>query len=151
MNYDPLFLGAVFGTLAAVGLVRHKAPRATAILAALAVLCLLAGVPSMLAALGHPIARGPILLGIIIGAVGFAAFFHFDIIRGEHKTPLGLKAIGGKGGEGGGKANHHVRPLVVTVGLTVFGLLIAMNWSAVVSGTGGGFTQTPAIIAHSGA
>jgi hypothetical protein len=155
VNYGPLFLAAVFGTLAVVGLIRHKAPRITAILAALAVLCILAGVPSMLAMLGHPIGRGPILLGIIVATIAFAAFFYFDVIRGEHKTPLlGRKAIGGgQGGQpggGGGKANHHVRPLVASVGLAVFGLLIAMNWHAVISGTGGGVSQTFSIIGHSG-
>ena len=154
MNYDPLFLAAVFGTLAVVMLIRHKAPRVTAIFAALAVVCILAGVPSMLAMMGHPLGSGPILLGIIIAAIGFAAFFYFDVIRGEHRTPVfSRKAIGGggqPGGGGGGKANHHVRPLVASVGLAVFGLLIAMNWHAVLTGTTGGASQTATIISHAG-
>lgn len=153
LNYAPLSLTAVFGTLAVVMLIRHKAPRVTAIFAALAVLFLLAGVPSLLAMIGHPIGSGPILLILIVGAIGFASFFYFDVIRGEHKTALFSRKGGGAGGPagGGGKANHHVRPLVASVGLVVFGLLIAMNWSAVVTGTSGGFSQGFTTITHAGA
>ena len=98
----------------------------------------------------HP---GPILLGIIAAALASATFFYFDVIRGHHKDPLklGRKAIGGggaAGAPGGGKSGHHARALVASVGLAVFGLMIAMNWGAVAAGVGGGFSQTVTTITH---
>jgi hypothetical protein len=148
MNWASLLLAVLLGTPAAVMLLRHKAPRATAIMFALAAVCLLAGVPSLLATLGHPIGPGPILLGVVVVAIVSAMFFYFDVIRGEHGKPLrGRKGGGAPGqpgqpGAAGGKHNHHVRPLAASLGLVVTGLLIALNWSAVISGTGHGFTQT---------
>jgi hypothetical protein len=121
-------------------LLHGKLPRAVAILFALAVLCLLAGVPSLMAMLRHPLRPGLVLLGILAAALASATFFYLDVIRGHHKDSLmGRKAIAGGGG---GKKNHHVRPLVATVGLAVFGLMIALNWTAVASGIGGGFNQS---------
>ncbi len=163
MNWASLFLAAVFGTPAVVLLLHHKAPRLVAILAALAALCLLAGVPSLLAALGHPLPPGPILLGITVCALASATFFYLDVIRGGHKQPLmGRKAIGsatggkaigsttGAPGTGGGssKRNHHVRPLVATVGLAVFGLMVFINFSAISQAVGGGLGQTVTTITH---
>ncbi len=154
MNWASLFLAAVFGTPAVVLLLHHKAPRLVAILAALAALCLLAGVPSLLAALGHPLPPGPILLGITVCALASATFFYLDVIRGGHKQPLmGRKAIGsatGAPGAGGGssKRNHHVRPLVATVGLAVFGLMVFINFSAISQAVGGGLGQTVTTITH---
>ena len=150
MNWASLLLAVVFGTPAAVMFLRHKAPRATAILAALAVLCLVAGVPSLMAAAGHPIPPGPFLLVVVVVAIVSAMFFYLDVIRGEHKTPLFKGKGGGTPGQPGtgGKHNHHVRPLASCVGLALAGLLIAVNWSAVVSGTGSGITQTVNTITH---
>jgi hypothetical protein len=155
MNWAPLILAVVFATPAAVMLLHGQAPRAVAILAALAVLCLLAGVPSFLAEVGHPLPPGPVLLGIVAAALASATFFYLDVIRGHHKRPLkiGRKAIGGAavGGAaqgGGGKGGHHARPLVASVGLAVFGLMIALNWPAVAAGVGGGFSQTVTTITH---
>ena len=155
MNYASLILAAMFGTPAVVMLLHKKAPRVVAILAALAVLCVIAGVPSILAAIGHPLAPGPILLGIIVIAAASATFFYFDVIRGRHKDPLmGQKAIaaagaGGRGGAAGGsKRNHHVRPLIAAVALAVSGLMVAINFSAVTQGLGGGFSQTVNTITH---
>jgi hypothetical protein len=151
VNWASLLLAVVFGTPGAVLLVRHKAHRTHAILIALAVLCLLAGVPSLLAAIGHPLKPGLVLLGIVALGIVFAMFFYFDVIRGEHKTPLmGRKAIGGGAGApgGGGKSGYHVRPLVSSVGLVVVGLMIALNWSAVANGVGSGFGQTVTTITH---
>lgn len=146
MNWASLLLAVVLGTPAAVMLLRHKAPRAAAIMFGLAAVCILAGIPSLLATLGHPIGPGPILLGVVVVAIVSGMFFYFDVIRGEHKSPLRKKGGGGApgapGGAGGGKHNHHVRPLAASLGLVVTGLLIALNWSAVISGTGHGFTQT---------
>jgi hypothetical protein len=151
VNWASLILAAVFGTPAVVLLLHRKAPRVVAILGALAALCLLAGIPSLLATLGHPLAPGPVLLGLVAASLASATFFYLDVLRGHHKDPLmGRKAIAsqdGKGG-GGGNKNHHTRPLVATVGLAVFGLMVAMNWSAVVGGIGGGFTQTETTITH---
>ena len=153
MNCASLFLAAVFGTPAVVLLLHHKAPRLVAVLAALAALCLLAGIPSLLAALGHPLPPGPILLGITICALASGTFFYLDVIRGHHKQALmGRKAIGaatGAGGAGGaGKKNHHVRPLVATVGLAVFGLMVFINFAAVSQAVGGGLGQTFSTITH---
>lgn len=145
MNWASLLLAVVLGTPAAVMFLRHKAPRTAAILAALAVLCLLSGIPSLMATVGHPIPPGPFLLGIVAVAIVCGMFFYLDVIRGEHKHPVfGRKGGGtpGQPGAGGGKHNHHIRPLVSCVGLALAGLMIAMNWSAVVSGTGRGFSQT---------
>lgn len=146
MNWASLLLAVVLGTPAVVLLIRHKAPRATAILGALAVICLLAGVPSLLALMGHPIGTGWVLLGIVIAFIVSVMFFYFDIIRGEHKSPLRGRKGGATGQPGqpgaGGKHNHHVRPMAASLGLVVTGLLIALNWSAVWSGTSHGFSQT---------
>ena len=150
MNYASLFLAAVFGTPAVVFLLHHKAPRIVAVLFGLAALCLLAGIPSILAAVGHPLPPGPILLGITIAAIASATFFYLDVIRGNHKQALmGRKAIGaaaGAGGAGGaGKRNHHVRPLVATVGMAVFGLMVFINFSAVSAAVSGGVGQTSSV------
>ena len=144
MNWASLILAAAFGAPAVVMLLHRKAPRVVAILAALTALCVIAGVPSLLAGLGHPIGPGPILLGIIVCAFAAATFFYFDVIRGRHKDPLmGQKAIAaGPGGAGGSKRNHHVRPLVAAVALAVSGLMVAINFSAVTQGLGSGFSQT---------
>ena len=140
MNWAPLTLAVVFATPATVMLLHGKLPRAVAILYALAVLCLLAGVPSLMAMLRHPMKPGLILLGALAAALASATFFYLDVIRGHHKDSLmGRKAITGSGG---GKGNHHIRPLIATVGLAVFGLMVALNWTAVAQGIGGGFSQT---------
>lgn len=150
MNWASLLLAVVFGTPAAVMFIRHKAPRAAAILAALAVLALFAGVPSLMAAVGHPIPPGPFLLAVVAVAITCGMFFYLDVIRGEHKSPVFGRKGGGTPGQpgAGSKHNHHVRPLVSCVGLALAGLLIAVNWSAVVSGTGHGFSQTVSTITH---
>ncbi len=150
MNWASLTLAVVFATPAIVMFLHGKLPRATAILFALAALCLLAGVPSLLAEVGHPLKPGLILLGILAAALASATFFYLDVIRGGHKDSLvGRKAIGGAPGQGGGsKKNHHVRPLIATVGLAVFGLMVMLNWSAVMSGVTGGFGQTVTTITH---
>jgi hypothetical protein len=156
VNWAPLILAVVFATPAVVMLLHRKAPRLVAILGALAALCLLAGVPSFLALIGHPLAPGPILLGIVAAALASATFFYFDVIRGHHTDTLrvGRRAIGGggggPGGQGGGKSSGHARALVASVGLAVFGLMIAMNWSQVMNGIGTGFSQTETTITHSG-
>ena len=141
MNWASLLLAVVLGTPAVVMFLRHKAPRTAAILAALAVLCLLSGIPSLMATVGHPIPPGPFLLAVVAVAIVCGMFFYLDVVRGEHKSPL-FKGKGGGGAATGGKHNHNVRPLVSCVGLALAGLMIAMNWSAVVSGTGSGFSQT---------
>jgi hypothetical protein len=150
VNWFPLLLAAVFGALGAALLVRHKAPRAAAIFIALGALALLAGIPSLLAMIGHPLAPGWVLLGVVVATIFAAIFFYLDIIRGEHKNPLGRKGGGGAGtpGGGSGKPNHHVRPLVVCLSLMVFGLMTATNFGTIASGTGHGFTQTWSTIAH---
>ena len=152
MTWASLVLAAVFGTPAVVLLLHHKAPRLVAVLAALAALCLLAGIPSLLAYLGHPLPPGPILLGITVCALASATFFYLDVIRGGHKQALmGRKAIGaatGAGGAGASKKNHHVRPLVATVGMAVFGLMVFINFAAVSQAVGGGLGQTFSTITH---
>lgn len=153
MNYASLLLAVVFGVPAAIMLIRRKVPRVTGVLFALAALCLLAGIPSLLARLGHPVGRGPVLLIIVGGTLGFLLFFWFDVLRGEHKKPLfkpkaGTAGQGAAAGQGGGGKNHHVRPIVASVGLAVFALATAMNWPAIVSGTGSGFGQTVNSITH---
>ncbi|HET9975659.1 MAG TPA: hypothetical protein VFQ68_46065, partial [Streptosporangiaceae bacterium] len=94
---------------------------------------------------GHPVGTGWVLLGIVIAFITSVMFFYFDVIRGEHKSPLlGRKGGGGAAGQpgAGGRHNHHVRPMAASLGLVVTGLLIALNWSAVLSGTSHGFSQT---------
>jgi uncharacterized membrane protein YgcG len=158
VNWAPLILAVVFATPAVVMLLHRKAPRAVAILGALAALCIIAGVPSLLALIGHPLAPGPELLGIVAGALASGTFFYL-MLRGHHREPLrvGRKAIGGGGGGpggpggqggGGGRSSGHVRALAASVGLAVFGLMIAMNWNAVMAGVGTGFSQTVTTISH---
>jgi hypothetical protein len=146
VNWASLLLAVVLGTPAVVLLVRRRAPRMTAILFALAAVCILAGIPSLLATLGHPIGSGPVLLGIVAAAIVSAMFFYFDVLRDGHKSPLpgrkGGKSDGQPGGSPAKQHNHHVRPMAASLGLVVTGLLIALNWSAVVSGTSHGFSQT---------
>lgn len=144
MNWAPLTLAVVFATPATVMLLHGKLPRAVAILYALAVLCLLAGVPSLMAMLRHPMKPGLILLGALAAALASATFFYLDVLKGGHKDSLmGRKAI-----TGGGKGNHHIRPLIATVGLAVFGLMVALNWGQVAQGIGGGFSQTVTTISR---
>ena len=150
MNWASLLLAVVFGTPAAVMYLRHKTPRASAVLAALAALCLLAGVPSLMATAHHPIPPGPFLLAVVAVAIVSGIFFWLDVVRGEHKTPVfGRKGASAAGQPGtGSKHNHHLRPLLSCVGLAMAGLLIAVNWSTVVSGTGSGFSDTVHTITH---
>ena len=153
MNWASLFLAAVFGTPAVVLLLHHKGPRLVAVLFGLTAVCLLSGIPSLLAAIGHPLSPGPILLGALVGALASATFVYLDVIRGPHKQALmGRKAIGAAtgagGGAGAGKKNHHVRPLVATVGLAVFGLMVFINFAAVSQAVGGGLGQTFSTITH---
>ena len=146
MNWASLLLAVVLGTPAAVLLVRHKAHRAMAILFALAAVCVLAGIPSLLAALHHPIGTGWILLGIVAAFITSVMFFYFDVVRGEHKKALFGKGGGGAPGAGGGGGKHHIRPLAACLGLVVTGLLVAFHFTAVWSGTSHGFTQTVSTI-----
>lgn len=156
MNWAPLTLAVIFGAFAITMMIRHKAPRAAAVLAALALLCLLAGIPSFLADLGHPLKPGLTLL-VIVGAFCVSLiFFYLDVVRGEHRTPL-FKS-GGKGGavapgaaagaSGSSRKNHHIRPLAACVGLAMASLLLAFNFAAVAQSVGGGFSQTVATFAH---
>ena len=150
MNWGPLTLAVVFGAPAASMMVRHKAPRARAILAALALLCLLAGVPSFLAAMGHPLQPGVTMLVIIAVFIVSLFFVYLDIVRGEHKTVLFKGKGGGPGapGGGGGGRNHHIRPLLSCVGLAMAGLLLIFNAGAVTQSVTGGFSQTVNTFAH---
>jgi hypothetical protein len=131
-------------------MVRHKAPRTAAVLAALALLCVLAGIPSFLAALGHPLKPGLTLLIVVAAFCVSLIFFVLDVIRGEHKSPLFKGKGGGAAGAagGGGKHNHHLRPLLSCVGLAMASLLLVFNFSAVAASIGGGFSQTFATFAH---
>ena len=150
MNWAPLTLAVVFGGFGVTMMLRHKGPRAAAILLALALLCLLAGIPSFLAALGHPLRPGLTLLIVVAAFCVSLIFFYLDVIRGEHKSPL-FKGKGGgaaPGAGGGGKHNHHVRPLVATVGLAMASLLLVFNFAAVAQSLGGGFSQTFATYVH---
>ena len=151
MNWAPLTLAVFFGAPAIAMMVRHKAPRTAAIFAALALLCVLAGIPSFLAALGHPLKPGLTLLIIVAAFLVSLIFFYLDVIRGEHKSPLfkgkGGGAPGAAGG-GGGKHNHHLRPLLACVGVAMAGLLLVFNYGAVAASIGGGFSQTFATYAH---
>ena len=148
MNWAPLTLATIFGALGVAMFVRHKAPRAAAVIIALAVLFLLAGVPSLLARLGHPIPPGPLLLGIVAVAVVSAFFFYLDVIRGEHKKPLFARKGAAAAGVPGGGSNHHIRPLAASIGLLVAGLLVAFNWAAIWAGGSHGFSQTVDTITH---
>jgi hypothetical protein len=149
VNWAPLTLAVIFGAPAVTMMVRHKAPRASAILAAFALLCVLAGIPSFLAALGHPLRPGLTLLVVVAAFLVSLIFAYLDIIRGEHKTPLFKGKGGGPGAPGaGGGRNHHIRPLVACAGVAMAGLLLVFNWAAVAQSVTGGFSQTFATFAH---
>ena len=110
VNWASLPLAVVFGTPAAVMLLHAKRPRAVAILAALAVLCLLAGVPSLLARLGHPLPPGPFLLAIVAAALVSVMFFYFDVIRGQHKTRCWAGRAAAGAGRRGRREEEPSRP-----------------------------------------
>lgn len=150
MNWAPLTLAVIFGVPAVTLAVRHKTPRAAAVLAALALLCVLAGIPSFMAALGHPLKPGLTLLVVVAAFCVSLIFFYLDVIRGEHTSPLRRKGGGtpGQPGPGGGKHNHHVRPLLACTGLVMASLLLVFNFGAVAQSIGGGFSQTVATFAH---
>jgi len=152
VNWAPLTLAVFFGAPAIAMMLRHKAPRTAAILAALALLCVLAGIPSFLAALGHPLRPGLTLLIVVAAFAVSLIFFYLDVIRGEHKSPLfkskGGAAAPGASGGGGGKHNHHLRPLLACVGLAMASLVLVFNFAAVAASVGGGFSQTVATFAH---
>jgi hypothetical protein len=154
VNWYSLLLATIAGTPAVYMFIRDKAPRARAVFAASAVLFLIAGIPSLLAAIGHPVAAGWVLLVIPAGFILCALFVWHDIVKGEHKKQLigGRKAIGGAGQAGaqpgGKKSGHHTRPLIAAVGLVVFTLMGLINMSVIVSGTGHGFTQTVDTLTH---
>jgi energy-coupling factor transporter transmembrane protein EcfT len=151
VNWAPLTLAVVFGVFGITMMLRHRAPRTAAVLAALALLCLLAGIPSFLAALGHPLKPGLTLLIVVAAFCVSLIFFYLDVIRGEHKSPVfkgkGGAAAGAAGG-GGGKHNHHLRPLLACVGLAMASLLLVFNFAAVEQSLGGGFSQTFATYVH---
>ena len=150
MNWAPLTLAVFFGAPAIAMMVRHKAPRTTAVLAALALLCVLAGIPSFLAALGHPLKPGLTLLIVAAAFCVSLIFFVLDVIRGEHKSPLFKGKGGGAAGQPGaaGKHNHHIRPLLACVGLAMASLVLVFNFAAVAQSVSGGFSQTFATFAH---
>lgn len=156
MKWSSLLLATLAGTPAVYMFVRHKGPRARAVLAAVAVLFLISGVPSLLAAIGHPVAARWMLLVIPAGLILSALFVWHDIVKGEHHKPvMGRKAIGGGAAAGPGAAQaggkkgaHHMRPLLAAVGLVVFALMGVMNWSLIVSGAGNGFGQTVNTLTH---
>lgn len=148
MNWASLLLAVVLGTPAVVMLLRGKAPRATAILAALAAVALLAGVPSLLATIGHPISPGPILLAVVALFIVSVMFFYFDIIRGEHKKSLVRAKGGAPAGATAGAKTHHARPLAACLGLVATSLVITLNWTAVWTGTSHGISQTVSTISH---
>ena len=151
MNWAPLTLAVVFGAFGITMMIRKKAPRTAAVLAASAMLCVLAGIPSFLAALGHPLKPGLTLLVIVAAFCVSLIFFYLDVIRGEHKTPLFKGKGGGSGapGSGGGK-NHHIRPLVSCAVLAMAALLLVFNAGAVTQSVSGGFSQTFSTFAHHG-
>jgi hypothetical protein len=159
VKWSSLLLATLAGTPAVYMFVRHKGPRARAVLAAVAVLFLISGVPSLLAAVGHPVAAEWMLLVIPAGFILCALFVWHDIVKGEHHKPvMSRKAIGGGSpagpgaAQGGGKKSaHHMRPLLAAVGLVVFALMGVMNWSLIVSGAGNGFGQTVNTLTHHGA
>lgn len=143
MNWAPLFLMVLVGTPAAVLTARGKAPRAAALLAGFATLCLVAGIPPLRALVHQHLGVGVVLLVVVAALLVALFFFWLDIIRGEHKAPMfGRKGGGGApGAAGGGKANHHVRPIVTCVTLALAGLLAVANLPTITSTTGHGFSD----------
>jgi len=157
VKWSSLLLATLAGTPAVYMFIRHKGPRARAVFAAVAVLFLISGVPSLLAAVGHPVAAAWMLLVIPAGFILCALFVWHDIVKGEHHKPvMSRKAIGGgtaagpgaAQGGGGKKSAHHMRPLLAAVGLVVFALMGVINWNLIVSGAGHGFGQTVNTLTH---
>ena len=141
-NWPPLFLGIVAGIPAVVMTMRGKAPRASAILAGFATLCLIAGIPPLRALAHQHFGVGVVLLALLAVVLVAAFFFWLDIIRGEHKAPLfGRKGGGAPAQGGGGKQNHHVRPIATCVVLAVAGLMAAANFSTITPTVGHGFSD----------
>jgi hypothetical protein len=141
-----LLLGAVVsGIPAVVMLIRHKAPRATAVSAGLTAAFLVAAIPSLLARFHYPITNWLVWLGIIAVFIGAVLFFWYDVLHDEHQKPLFKK----KGGQGGKEHNSHVRPLATCLILVASGLMIFTNFHAITadfhngtSQASGGFTTS---------
>lgn len=143
MNWAPLLLLVLAGTPAAVLTARGKAPRACALLAGFAALCLVAGVPPLRTLVHRHFGVGVVLLVVVAALLVALFFFWLDIIRGEHKAPMfGRKGGGGAAGQpgaAGSKRNHHVRPIVTCVTLALAGLAVVANLATISSTTGSGF------------
>lgn len=155
MLIGPLLIATIPGTIAVYMFVRHKAPRARAVLAAIALFFIIAGVPALLAAVGHPVAAGWTLIGLVAGWILCVLFVYHDIIKGEHKHQLvGRKAIGGGSGSGGaspagGKGGqHHARVLVAATGLVALTMVGVINRSVIASEIGSGFGQAGHSVLH---
>lgn len=156
MNFDSLLLATLTGTPAAYMFARHKAPRTRSILAGVTAFFLIAGIPPLLAAIGHPVAAGWTLLGIVAGFILCALLVWHDIIKGEHNHQMfgGRKAIAGAGPSSGGGSGkkHHARPLLAAVGLVVFAMMVAINWSVIAGDASHGFGQSvTSVTNHRGA
>jgi hypothetical protein len=134
MNWPPLLLLIIAGTPAAVLTARGKAPRAAALLAGFATLCLVAGVPALRTAVHQHLGVGVVLLVVVAALLVALFFFWLDIIRGEHKSAL-------FGRKDSAKSNHHLRPIVTCVALALAGLLAVANLTTITSTTGHGFSD----------
>jgi len=143
VNWPPLILGILAGVPAAVLTMRGKAPRASALLAGFATLCAIAGVPPLRALVHRHFGVGAVLAVILVVVLVAVFFFWLDIIRGEHKAPLFGRKGGGAPGQagGGGKQNHHIRPIATCVTLAVAGLMAAANFATITPTVGHGFSD----------
>lgn len=142
MNWPPLILGILAGVPAVVLTMRGKAARTCAILAGFATLCTIAGVPALRALVHRHYGVGAVLAVILVVVLVAVFFFWLDIIRGEHKAPLfGRKGGGTPNQAGGGKQNHHIRPIATCVTLAVAGLMAAANFSTITPTVGHGFSD----------
>lgn len=142
MNWAPLLLGVLAGVPAAVLTMRGKAPRSAGILAGFATLCAIAGVPPLRTLAHSHFGVGVVLVALVAVVLVAVFFFWLDIIRGEHKAPLfGRKGGGAPGAAGGGKQNHHVRPIATCITLAVAGLMVAANITTITPTVGHGFSD----------
>jgi hypothetical protein len=142
VNWPPILLLALAATPAVVLTMRGKAPRLCGALAGFAALCLIAGVPALRSLVHRHWGVGVVLIALVVAVLVGLLFFYLDFIRGEHRSAvLGKKGGGAPGAAGGGKANHHIRPIVTCVTLALAGIAVVANFATITSTTGHGFSD----------
>ena len=131
LNWYPLLFAALPAGWAIADHIHQKAPRRAAILGALAVAFIVAGVPALLAWFKHPLKPGLVMVSAVVILGASAALIWHDIIKAHYKKPL----FGRQG------KPHHYRPQYWTAAFVLSALLVFGSIGAVFHGMGHGVGQ----------